>query len=88
MDYKKTCFKNSEGTFKTFLILCPWKICKSFRLLPKGLSTKKRLCFGGKPSDKLEKEKNGIDQLDGKYHDLLLNIVRKCLILWTFFGVL
>ena len=51
-------------------MLC--EICKSFRLLPQGLLTKKRFCFR-KPSEELEREwKNGIDELDGRCHDLLL----------------
>ena len=72
MNYKKTCFKNSERIFKTFFHIVFLEICKSFELLPKGLSTKKRLCFG-KPSEELEKEwRNGIDELDGRCRDLLL----------------
>ena len=71
-NYKKTCFNNSERIFKTFFNIVFLEICKSFELLPKGLSTKKRLCFG-KPSEELEKEwKNGIDELDGRCRDLLL----------------
>ena len=47
------------------------EICESFELLPKGLSTKKRLCSG--KSSELEKEwKHGIDELDGGCRDLLL----------------
>ena len=72
MNYKKTCFKNSERIFKNFFYIVSLEICKSFELLPKGLSTKKRFCFG-KSSEELEKEwKNGIDELDGKCRDLLL----------------
>ena len=72
MNYKKTCYKNSERIFKMFFQIVFLEICKSFELLLKGLSTKKRLCFG-KPSEELEKEwKNGIDELDRRYHDLLL----------------
>ena len=72
MNYKKTCFKNSERIFKTFFHIVFLEICKSFELLPKGLSTKKRLCFG-KPSEELQKEsKNVADELDGRSHDLLL----------------
>ena len=44
----------------------------SKHLLLKGLSTKKSLCFR-KPSEELEDEwKNGIHELDGRCHDLLL----------------
>ena len=72
MNYKKTCFKNSERMFKTFFHILFLEIRKSFELLPNGLSTKKGLCFG-KPSEELEKEwKNGIDELDRKYRNLLL----------------
>ena len=72
INYKKTCFKNSERIFKTFFHIVFLEICTSFELLPKGLSTKKRLCFG-KQSEELEKEwKNGIDELDGRCRDLLL----------------
>ena len=72
MNYRKSCFKNSERIFKTFFYIVFLGICKSFGLLQKGLSTKKRLCFG-KPSEELEKEwKNGIDELDGRCRDLLL----------------
>ena len=72
MNYKKTCFKNSERIFKTFFHIVFLEICKSFELLPKGLSTKKRLCFG-KRSEELEKGwKNGIDELNGRCRDLLL----------------
>ena len=47
------------------------EICESFELLPKGLSAKKKLCFL-KPSE-LEKEwKHGIDELDGRCRDFLL----------------
>ena len=74
MNYKKkTCFKNSERIFKTFSHIVFLEICNLFGLLPKGLSTKKRLCFG-KPSEELEKEwKNGIDELGGRCRDLLLH---------------
>ena len=62
----------SERKLKTFFHIVFLEICKSFELLPKGLSTKKRLCFG-KPSEELEKEwRNGIDELDGRCRDLLL----------------
>ena len=72
MNYKKTCLKNFERIFETFCYIVFLEICKLFELLLKGLSTKKRLCFG-KPSEELEKEwKNGIGQLDGRYWDLLL----------------
>ena len=72
INYKKTCFKNSERIFKTFFHIVFLEICTSFELLPKGLLTKKRLCFG-KQSEELEKEwKNGIDELDGRCRDLLL----------------
>ena len=72
MNYKKTCFKNSERIFQTFFHTVFLEICKSFELVLKGLSTKKRLCFG-KPSEKLEKEwKNRIDGLNGRCHDLFL----------------
>ena len=89
MNYTKTCFKNPERMFKTFCHIVFLEIRKSLELLPRGLSTKKRLCFG-KPSEELDKEwKNGIDELDGRCRDLLLqNIVRNLLILWTFFGVI
>ena len=72
INYKKTCFKNSERIFKTFFHIVFLEICTSFELLPKGLLTKKRLCFG-KQSEELEKEwKNEIDELDGRCRDLLL----------------
>ena len=72
ISYKKTSFKNSERIFNTFFHIVFLVMCKSFRLLPKDLLTKKRLCFG-KPSDELEKEwKNGIDGRDGRCRDLLL----------------
>ena len=72
MNYKKTYFKNSERIFRKFFHIVSLEICKSFELLPKGISTKKRLCFG-KPSEEFEKEwKNGINELDGKCRDLLL----------------
>ena len=89
MNYTKTCFKNPERMFKIFCHIVFLEIRKSLELLPRGLSTKKRLCFG-KPSEELDKEwKNGIDELDGRCRDLLLqNIVRNLLILWTFFGVI
>ena len=46
------------------------EICKSFELLPKGLSIKKRFCFG-KPSEELEKEwKN--NELNKRCRDLSL----------------
>ena len=71
MNYKKTCFKYSEIIFKNFLHILFLKLYKSFELLPKGLSTKKRFYFG-KPSEELEKEwKIGIDELDGRCRDLL-----------------
>ena len=58
--------------FKTFFYIAFLEICKSFELVLKDLSTKKRLCFG-KPSEELEKEwKNGIDELNGRCRDLLL----------------
>ena len=58
--------------FKTFFYIAFLEICKSFELVLKDLSTKKRLCFG-KPSGELEKEwKNGIDELNGRCRDLLL----------------
>ena len=64
------------------------EMCKSFELIPKGLSTKKRLCFG-KPSEELEKEwKYGIDELDDAVICCCRNIVRNSLILWTYFGVI
>ena len=48
------------------------EICKLFELLPKGLSTKNRLCFG-KPSEELEKEwNNGVDELNESCCDSLL----------------
>ena len=73
MNYKKTCFKDSERIFKTFFHIVFLEICKSFELLPKGLPTKKRLCFG-KPSEEPEKEwKNGTDELDARCCDLLLH---------------
>ena len=72
INYKKTCFKNSEGIFKTFFHIVFLEICKLFELLLKGLSTKKRLYFE-KLSEELEKEqKNGIDELNGRCRDLLL----------------
>ena len=72
MNYTKTCFKNPERMFKTFCHIVFLEIRKSLELLPRGLSTKKRLCFG-KPSEELDKEwKNGIDELDGRCRDLLL----------------
>ena len=72
INYKTTCFKNSEIIFKTFFHIVFLEICKSFELLPKGLSTKERLCFG-EPSEGLKKEwKNGIDELDERSRDLLI----------------
>ena len=72
INYKKTCFKNSERVFKTFFHIVFLEICELFELLPKGLSTKKRLCFGMQ-SEELEKEwKNGIDELNERCRDLLL----------------
>ena len=72
INHKKTCFKNSERILKTFFHIVFLEICKLFELIPKGLSTKKRLCFG-KPSEELEKEwKNGIDKLNERCRDLLL----------------
>ena len=68
-NYRKAYFKNSD--YNNFHIVF-LEICKSFELLPKGLSTKKRLCFG-KPSEELQKEwKNRINELDGRCRDLLL----------------
>ena len=54
MNYKKTCFENSEGILKTFFHFVLLEICKSPELLTMGLSTKKRLYFA-KPSEELEK---------------------------------
>ena len=72
MNHKETYFKNSERIFKTSFHIVFLEVCKSFELIPKGLSTKKRLCFE-KPSEELEKEwKYGIDELDGRCCDLLL----------------
>ena len=48
------------------------EICKLFELIPKGLSTKNRLCFGT-PLQEFEKEwKNAINQSGGRCCDLLL----------------
>ena len=70
--HKNTCFKNSERIFRTFLHIVFLEIFKSFRLLPKGLLTKKGLYFG-KPSEELEREwKNGINQLGKRFRNLLL----------------
>ena len=55
INYKTTCFKNSEIVFKTFFHIMFLEICKSFELPPKGLSTKERLRFG-EPSEGLKKE--------------------------------
>ena len=72
MNYKKACFKNPGRILKTFFHIVFLEICKSFELLPKGSSTKKRLCFG-KPSEEPEKEwKNGIDEQDETCRYLLL----------------
>ena len=77
INYKKICFKNSERIFKAFFHIVFLEVCKSFELLLKGLSTKKRFCFG-KPSEELKKElKYGIDELDGRCRDLLLQEYRK-----------
>ena len=63
---------NSKRTFKTFFHIVFLEICRSFELLTKGLSRKKILCFG-KPLEEFTKElKNGIDKLDGRCRDLLL----------------
>ena len=73
MNYKKTCFKNSEKIFKTFFHIVFLEKCNSFELLQKGLSTKKRLSFR-KTSEKLEKEqRNEINESDGRCRDLLLH---------------
>ena len=46
-------------------------MCHLFELFQKGLSTEKKLCFG-QPSEGFKKQwKNGIDELDGRYRDLL-----------------
>ena len=72
INYMKICLKNSERIFKTFFHIVFLEICKSFELLPKGLPTKKRLCFG-KLSEELEKEwKNGTDEFNERCRDLLL----------------
>ena len=70
------------------------EICKSFHLPPKGVkdcAEKKRLCCGN-PSEELEKEwQNGIDQLNGRLRDLLLQEHCKKLFnlkIWTLFGVI
>ena len=73
VNYKKTCFKNSERIFKTFFNIVFLEKCNSFELLQKGLSTKKRLSFR-KTSEKLEKEqRNEIIESDGRCRDLLLH---------------
>ena len=89
MNYKKTCFKNSEGIFKTFFHFVLLEICKLFELLTMALSTKKRLCFA-KPSEELEKEwKNGIDEWDRRCRDLLLQeLCKKLFNLMDIFGVI
>ena len=84
MNYTKTCFKDSE-IFKTFFHIEFLEICKSFELLSMGLSTQKRLCFE-KPSEEVEKEwKNGIDELNGRWRDLLLQ--EHCKKLFNLMGI-
>ena len=77
MNYKKICLKNSERIFTIFFHIVILEVCKSFELLLKVLSPKKRFCFG-KLSEELKKElKYGIDKLDGLCRDLLLQEYRK-----------
>ena len=85
INYKTTCLKNSEIIFKTFFHIVFLEICKSFELLPKGLSTKERLCFV-EPSKGLKKEwKNGIDELDERSRDLLIQ--KHCKKLFNFMNI-
>ena len=67
------------------------EICKSFHLPLKGVSTTKRLCCENASQEPEKEWQNGIDELNGRFHDLLLQEHCKKLFnlkIWTLFGVM